>query len=53
MFKDWKFDNFNFEKDENGQIKKPNTILIALYEWIFDYSEIIFVVLTTTFLYFL
>ena len=38
---------------ENGQIKKPNTILVALYEWIFDYSEIIFVVLTTTFLYFL
>ena len=47
------FDWYSFEKDENGQIKKPNTILVALYEWIFDYSEIIFVVLTTTFLYFL
>lgn len=44
---------FNYEKSESGEIKKPNTILTALYQWVFDYSEVIFVVFATIFVYFL
>lgn len=46
------FNWYNYEKDENGQIKKPKTIYFALYQWIFDFSEIIFVILMTIFMYF-
>ena len=42
----------NFEINEEGVIKKPKTILIALYEWIFDLSEIVFVILVSIFMYF-
>ena len=53
LFNNKFFNWYNFEKDENEQIKKPKTIYFALYQWIFDYSEIIFVILTTIFMYFL
>lgn len=43
---------YQYEKDENEQIKKPNTIVFALYQWIFDFSEIILVILTTILMYF-
>jgi hypothetical protein len=47
------FNWYQFEKAEDGQIKKPNTIGLAKFQWVFDYSEVIFVVLTTIFLYFI
>ena len=43
---------YNFETNEEGVIKKPKTILIALYEWIFDLSEIVFVISVSIFMYF-
>lgn len=43
---------YQFEKDEEGQIKKPKTIGIALYQWIFDFSEIFLVIFVSVLMYF-
>ena len=52
LFRSKFFNWYQYEKDENEQIKKPNTIVFALYQWIFDFSEIILVILTTILMYF-
>lgn len=44
---------FKLEKNESGELKKPNIILTAMYEWIFDFSEIIIVILAAVLAYFM
>ena len=48
-----KFYKWYHLENENGELKKPNTIYICLYEWIFDFAEIFAVILFTIFMYFM
>ena len=52
LFRSKFFNWYQYEKDENNQIKKPNTIVFVLYQWIFDFSEIILIILATILMYF-